>query len=73
MVFEKRELGEISEQQKVDVNNFERLKKFARENLVGLSAPAISIGGIITTIIVGARKAIATDAQATGKFAKAVN
>ena len=32
----------------------------------------ISIAGIITTIIVGARKAIAQGAQATSKFAKAV-
>ena len=38
--------------------------------MVGLSAIAISIAGIITTIIVSARKAILREAQATGKFAK---
>ena len=40
--------------------------------MVGLSAIAISIAGIITTIIVSARKAILRGAQATGKFAKAL-
>ena len=40
--------------------------------MVGLSAIAISIAGIITTIIVFARKAILHGAQATGKFAKAL-
>ena len=40
--------------------------------MVGLSATAISITGIITTIIVSARKAILRGAQVTGKFAKAL-
>ena len=40
--------------------------------MVGLSALAISIAGIIATIIIGARKAIVSGAQATGKFAKAL-
>ena len=40
--------------------------------MFGISALAISIPGIITTIIVGARKALIKGAQATGKFAKAV-
>ena len=40
--------------------------------MVGLSAMAISIAGIITTIIVSARKAILCGAQRTGKFAKAL-
>ena len=40
--------------------------------MVGLSAIAISIARIITTIIVSARKAILRGAQATGKFPKAL-
>ena len=40
--------------------------------MVGLSALAISVAGIITTIIVSARKAILRGLQATGKFAKAL-
>ena len=50
----------------------QRLKKWAKENMVGLSALAVSIAGIITTIIVGARKPILRGAQATRKFAKAL-
>ena len=55
-----------------DLKTLERFKKWAKENLVGLSVLAISIAGIITTIILGARKAISQAAKATGKFAKAV-
>ena len=40
--------------------------------MVGLSALAVSIAGIRTTITVSARKAILCGAQATGKFAKAL-
>ena len=55
-----------------DLTRLEQFKEWAKENLVGLSALAISIAGIITTIVVGARKAIVKGAKATGKFAKAV-
>ena len=55
-----------------DLTRLERFKEWAKENLVGVSALAISIAGIITTIIVGAGKAISQGAKATGKFAKAV-
>ena len=55
-----------------DLTRFERFKKWAKENMVGVSALAISVAGIITTIVIGARKAISTGAQATGKFAKAL-
>ena len=48
-----------------DLSRLERFKKWAKENLVGISAIAISIAGIITTIIIGARKAIAQGAKAT--------
>ena len=40
--------------------------------MVGFSALAVSTAGIMTTIIVSARKAILRGAQATGKFAKAL-
>ena len=49
-----------------------RFKKWAKENLLGVSVLAISIAGIITTIVVGARKAISKGAKVTSKFAKAV-
>ena len=45
----------------------QKFKEWAKENLVDLSTLAISVAGIITTIIVGARKALMKGAQATGK------
>ena len=40
--------------------------------MIGLSVVAISIAGIMTTIIVSARKALVKVGQATGDFAKAL-
>ena len=61
---------ETREQQE-DISRLQKFKESAKENLVGLSALAISVAGIIT-IIVDTRKALIKGAQATGKFAKAV-
>ena len=47
-------------------------KEWAKRNMVGLSALAIGIAGIITTIIIAGRKAVLTGAQGVSKFAKAV-
>lgn len=55
-----------------DLSRFECFKKWGKENPLGMSAIAISVAGIITTIVIGARKAITQSAQATGKFAKTV-
>ena len=55
-----------------DLTRFEKFKRLAKENLVDISALAISVAGIITTIVVGAKKALLKGAQATGKFDKAV-
>ena len=65
-------LEETRYQQEEDITRLQRFNKWAKENLVGPSALAISVAGIITTIIVDARKALIKGAQATGKFAKAV-
>ena len=54
------------------LSRLEEFKKWAKENILGISAPAISVAGTITTIVIGARNAIRKGAQATGKFAKAV-
>ena len=67
------EKEEVREQQEEDISRLQRFKEWAKENMVGLSAIATSIAGIITTIIVSTRKAILRGAQATGKFAKALN
>ena len=55
-----------------DLTRFERFKKWAKENIAGVSAVAISVAGIITTIIMTGRKAIKQGAKAVGEFGKAV-
>ena len=51
---------------------FERFKQWAKKNLAGLSVVAISVAGIVTTIVMGAKNAIKKGASATSKFAKAL-
>ena len=60
----------IEEVRNNDLTRLEKFKRWAKDSLVGVSALAISIAGIITTIVIGARKALKKGAQATGKFAK---
>ena len=55
-----------------DLGRFERFKKWAKENLLGLSAVSISIAGILTTIIIGARNALTSGAKAVGKLGKSI-
>ena len=55
-----------------DIGRFEKFKKWSKENLLGLSAVAISVAGILTTIIIGARNALKSGAKAVGNFAKAI-
>jgi hypothetical protein len=55
-----------------DLTRFERFKKWAKENIFVISAVAISVAGIITTIIMGARSVAKEGARATSKFAKAI-
>ena len=43
-----------------------------KKNIGGISVVAISVVGIITTIVMGARTVIKKGAQATSKFAKAL-
>ena len=48
-------------EEETDVNDLTRLEKFkkwARENVVGVSAIAISIAGIVTTAVIGARSVV---------------
>ena len=56
-----------------DLTKFERFKKWARENIVGISAIAISVAGVITTVVMGARNAVKKGGRALGKFAKVVS
>ena len=63
---------QVRDQQEEDISRLQRFKKWAKGNIAGLSVLAISIAGIITTIVVGARAAVLKSAQATSKFGKAV-
>ena len=60
------------EAQQNDLTRFERFKQWAKRNLGGISVVAISVAGIITTIVMGARTAIKKGARATSKFARAL-
>ena len=59
------------EAQQNDLTRFERFKQWAKKNIGGISAVAISVASIITTIVMGARTAVKKGAQATSKFARA--
>ena len=58
------------ETQNNDLTRFERFKRWSKKNLAGISVVAISVAGIITTIVMGARNAVKRGAKATSKFAK---
>ena len=55
-----------------DISRFRRFSKWAKENLLALSAVAISAAGIITTIVIAGRSAIKAGVQGKKKFAKAL-
>ena len=55
-----------------DLGRLERFKEWAKRNLVGLSAIAITIAGIVTTVVIAGRRAVKSAANATGKLAKAL-
>ena len=55
-----------------DISRLRRFSKWAKENLLGLSAVAISAAGIITSIVIAGRSAIKAGVRGTKKFAKAL-
>ena len=55
-----------------DLTRFERFKRWSKENLVGVSAVAISVAGIITTVVISGRNAVKKGAKAVGQFGKAL-
>ncbi len=60
------------EAERNDLTRFERFKKWAKENITGVSAVAISIAGIITTVDIAGRNAAKKGAKAVGQFGKAL-
>lgn len=55
-----------------DLGKLEKFKEFAKRNIVGLSAVAITIAGVITTIVVAAKNAVKKGANFTKKLAKKI-
>ena len=60
------------ETQNSDLGKLERFKEWAKNNLIGLSAIAITIAGIVKTVVIAGRKTVRSAAKATGKLAKAL-
>ena len=55
-----------------DLSRLEKFKEWARKNLIGISAIAITLAGIATTVIIAGRGAVKATAKATGRLAKAL-
>ncbi len=60
------------ETERNDLTRFERFKKWAKENITGVSAIAISVAGIITATVMAGRNAVRKGAKAVGQFGKAL-
>ena len=55
-----------------DLTRLERFKRWAKRSIGGISVVAISVAGIITTIVMGFRNTVRKGANATSKFSKAL-
>ena len=53
-----------------DLSRLEKFKEWAKKNLIGMSAIAITLAGIATTVIIAGRGAVKATGKATGKLAK---
>ncbi len=65
-----KELREEAERN--DLTRFERFKKWAKRNITGVSAVAISVAGIITAAVMAGRNALKKAAKPVGQFGKAL-
>ncbi len=54
------------------INRFEKFKKWAKENITGVSAVAISVAGVITAAVIAGRDAAKKGAKAVGNLEKAL-
>ena len=52
------------------LTRFKKFKEWAKKNLGGISVVAISVAGIITTVIMGMKTVVKQGARATSKFGK---
>ncbi len=55
-----------------DLTRFEKFKKWAKENITGVSAVAISVAGVVTAAVMAGRNAAKKGAKAVGNFGKAL-
>ena len=55
-----------------DLTRFERFKKWAKKNITGVSAVAISVAGVVTAAVMAGRNALKKGAKAVGNFGKAL-
>ncbi len=60
------------ETERNDLTRFERFKRWAKENITGVSAVAISVAGIVTAAVMAGRNAAKKGAKAVGNFGKAL-
>ena len=69
------ELGQNMIDEETDANDltrFERFKKWAKKNITGVSAVAISVAGVVTAAVMAGRNALKKGAKAVGNFGKAL-
>ena len=69
---EQRVLEETKEEQLEDISRLRRFVKWLGKEKVGLTGVAVSVAGLITTLLVHARGAIVGTAKATSRVAKAL-
>jgi hypothetical protein len=67
-----RTIEEVREEQLEDISRLRRFVKWLGKEKVGLTGVAVSVAGLITTLLVHARRAIIGTAKATSKVAKAL-
>jgi hypothetical protein len=67
-----RELEEGRQAQEEDISRFHKFVKWLGKEKVGLTGVAVSMAGLITTLLIHARGAITGTAKATSKVAKAL-
>ena len=65
-----KELREEAERN--DLTRFERFKKWAKKNITGVSAVAISVAGFITAAVMAGRNALKKAAKPVKQFGKAL-
>jgi hypothetical protein len=72
LTLKQRTIEEVREEQLKDISRLRRFMKWLGKEKVGLTGVAVSVAGLITTLIVHARGAIIGTAKATSSVAKAL-